>query len=246
MKKNIFSILTIVLLGFIAFSCNNNQEREINKEGVETELIKVSSSILEEYGMLMPQCKNMMTVDVEGIDFSEALIYIDNDGGDAYMETEGVGLVPYNPSNKVSMIVSFEDKGGTKEFEVADKLPEPQVRFFNAETNVIQDYDIENVTAVVVEVVADDKFAELFPEDSEYIITSFTATHFRGEEELNKIDRVDDYDSNQIDLSTLQENAESDDIIVVNINGLQRIDFEGNTHDVEIPEKMQEINLTVQ
>ncbi|PLX07353.1 MAG: hypothetical protein C0596_10430 [Marinilabiliales bacterium] len=245
MKRNLISIITLAMLSLIIISCNN-QERKINKEGVESDKISVKSSILDEYGQLMPNCKNMLTVDVEGIDIADALVYIDNDAGDAYMETEGVGLVPYEASNSISMIVSFEEEGGTKEFEVADKTPAPQVRFFNAETNVIQDYDIENVTAVVVEVVADDKFAELFPEDSEYVITSFTAKQMRGEEELNSIIVESDYSNNQIDLSNLQENAQTDDVIVVSITGLQRIDFEGNAHDVEIPEKMQEINLTVQ
>ncbi len=246
MKKHTFKFITIAIAIVITFFSCKNQERKVNKEGVESDKISVKSAILDEYGKLMPQCKNMLSVDVEGIDIAEALPYIDNDAGDAYLESDGVGLVPYEAGKTISLIVSFEDKGGTKEFEVADKIPAPQVRFFNAETNVIQDYDIENVTAVVVEVVADDKFAELFPEDSEYVITAFTAKQMRGEEELNSIIVESDYSSNQIDLSNLQENAQTDDVIVVNITGLQRVDFEGNTHDVEIPEKMQEINLTVQ
>ncbi len=243
-KKNSLRIIAIAAVIFSFISCSN-QEREINKEGVESDKISVKSAVLDEYGKLMPQCKNIVTVDVEGIDIQEALVYIDNDAGDAYILTEGVGLVPYEVKNNVSMIVSFEEEGGTKEFKVADKLPEPQIRFFNAETFEIQDYDIENETTVIIEVVADDKFAELFPEDSEYIITEYKAVQMRGEEKINSIESEIEYSSNQIDISSLQENAQAEDDIVINITGLQRIDFEGNTHEIEVPEKMQEINLTV-
>jgi hypothetical protein len=245
MRKILFNLLPVILISITIISCNN-QERKVNKEGVESDLIKVESPILDEYGKLMPNCKNIISINIEGIDIADAIVYLDNDGGDAYMETAGVGLVPYEPGKNVSMIVSFEEEGGTKDFEVADKLPEPYIRFFNAETFEIQDYDIENVTAVVIEVVAGKTFTELFPEDSEYVFTSFLATQMREEEELKNITVESNYNSNQIDISTLQENAKTGDIIVVNITGLQRIDFEGNMHDVEIPKKMKEINLTVQ
>lgn len=246
MKKSIFSLFAITLVAFVMFSCGN-KEREVNKEGVESDLIKVESPILEEYGKLMPNCKNIIAVNVEGIDVADAIVYIDEEGGDAYMEAAGVGLVPYEVSKPVVMIVSFEEEGGTKEFEVADALPAPRVRFFNAETFEIQDFAIENISAVVVEVVADDKFAELFPNDSEYQIVSYEATLIRGEEELQKIESPEEQDDfgNQIDISVLQENAETGDVILVSIKELQRVNFEGTAYPVDVPENMIGIELTV-
>ncbi len=245
MRKILFSFISVLIIAISIVSCNN-QERDVNKKGVESDLINVESPILTEYGKLMPQCKNNLTVEVEGIDIADAIVYVDNDAGDAYMGTKGVGLVPYEAGKKISMIVSFEDKGGTKEFEVANKIPEPNVRFFNALNFEIQDYKFENVAPVIVEIIADQKFAELFPEDAKYIFTSYVATQMRGEEKIKDIRVEEEYESNQIDISPLQENAEVDDTILINITGVQRIDFEGNTHDVEIPEKMMEIKLTVQ
>lgn len=243
--KKIFLNLVLVVSIILGMASCNNAERKVNKEGVESDQITVNSAILDEYKKLMPGCQNIISVDVEGIDIADAIVYIDDDAGDAYMLTEGVGLVPYEPSKNISMIVSFEDQGGTKEFEVADKLPDPQVRFFNALNFEIQDYKFENVAPVVVEIIANEKFAEFFPNDSKYVFTSFVAKQIRGEEELKTLKVEDSYNSNQIDLSVLQENAEVDDVINIKITGIQRIDFEGNPHDVEIPNKMQDINLTV-
>ncbi len=246
MKKSIFSVFVITLVAFVTFSCGN-QELKVNKKGVESDLIKVESPILDEYGELMPNCKNIVAVDVEGIDVADAIVYLDEDGGDAYMEAAGVGLVPYKGSTPVVMIVSFDEEGGTKEFKVAEELPAPKVRFFNAETFEIQDFSIENISAVVVEVVADAKFAELFPNDAEYQIVGFDAALIRGGEELQKIESPEEQDDfgNQIDISTLQENAEAGDVIVVNITELQRINFEGAAYPVEVPENMIGIELTV-
>ncbi|MDD2387994.1 MAG: hypothetical protein PHP52_14560, partial [Bacteroidales bacterium] len=237
-----FVPVLIVILSVIA--CNN-QERDINKDGVESDLIKVESPILNEYGKLMPQCKNNLTVEVEGIDIADAIIYIDNDAGDAYMATDGVGLVPYKAGKNINMIVSFDDEGGTKEFEVADKIPDPYVRFFNDLNIEIEDYKFENVAPVIVEIKANPKFEELFPEDANYIFTSFVATHMRNEEMIKRVTVEEEYESKQIDISPLQENAEVGDIILVNITGIQRIDFDGNPHNVEIPEKMKDIKLTI-
>ena len=143
MKKNLLNILVIAIISIVTFSCNNNQEQEINKEGIESDKISIKSPILDEYGKLMPLCKNIVTIDVEGVDKEELPVpYIDNEAGDAYILAEGVGLVPFEAGKKISVIASFAEEGGTKEIEVADKIPEPQIRFFNAETFEIQDYDI--------------------------------------------------------------------------------------------------------
>lgn len=245
MKKTIFSLFAISLVAFVMFSCGN-KEREVNKEGVESDLIKVESRILEVYGKLMPNCKNIISVDVEGIDVADAIVYIDEEGGDAYMEAAGVGLVPYEAGKSIVMIVSFEEEGGTKEFKVADAIPEPQVRFFNAETFEILDYEIENVSAVVVEVVADEEFALLFPEDAEYQIVAFEAALVREGEEIKSMVSDEEVElSNQIDISLLQEAAQSGDKIVVRILELQRVNFEWNTYPVEVTNKMKEIELVV-
>ncbi|MDD4148902.1 MAG: hypothetical protein PHE33_02625 [Bacteroidales bacterium] len=245
MKKLLLSFIPVLIIAISIVSCNN-QNRDVNKEGVKSEEIKVNSAILDEYGKLMPQCKNILTVEVEGIDINEAIVYIDDDAGDAYMLTEGVGLVPYESGKNISMIVSFEEEGGTKEFEVADKLPAPNVRFFNSLNLEIQDCKFENVAPVIVEIIADKKFAELFPEDATYIFTSFVATQMRGEKMIKDFTVKEGHNSNQIDISPLQENAEVGDVIVISINGIQRIDFEKNAHDVEIPEKMKEMKLTIE
>lgn len=244
MRKLLFSLIPVLIIAISLFSCKN-QNRDVNKKGVESDKIKVESAILDEYGKLMPQCKNMLKVEVQGIDITDAIVYIDEDAGDAYMETEGVGLVPYEGGKNINMIVSFEDEGGTKEFEVADKLPAPHVHFFNALNLEIQDYKFENVAPVVVEIIADQKFAKLFPEDAKYIFTSFIAEQMRGEKMIKSFIVKEGYDSNQIDISSLQENAEAGDVIHINITGIQRIDFEKNAHNVEIPEKMKEIKLTI-
>ena len=236
--------IAIFVVTLCLISCGN-KEQKINSEGIESSKITVTSPILDKYGKLMPGCKNLISVEVEGIDVKEALIYIDEEAGDAYIEESGVSLVPYEGGKSVKMIVSFKDKGGTKEFEVLNSLPEPQVRFFNAETNVIQDYDIENVAAVIVEIVADDTFADLFPLDSKYKIISFDAVLMRAEDEIKSISIKEGYDSNQINISTLQDAAMAGDYIVINIWKIQRQDFEGNWHDIDVPEKAKEITLKV-
>ncbi|HOZ29657.1 MAG TPA: GldM family protein [Bacteroidales bacterium] len=244
MKNQVILFLNVFVIAFLMVSCGN-KEQKVNSEGIESSQITVKSDILDEYGKLMPGCKNLISVEVEGIDVAEALIYLDEDAGDAYIEETGVSLVPYKGGSKVKMIVSFKDKGGTKEFEVEKSLPAPQLRFFNAETNVIQDYDIENVATVVVEIVADDTFAKLFPLDSKYRITSFDAVLMRAEDEIKSISVKEEYDSNQINISTLQDAAEKGDYIVINIWKIERQDFEGNWHDVEVPEKAKEITLKI-
>lgn len=242
MKNKLVFSLVFVLFSALIISCGN-KEQKVNSDGIDSDKIKVESAIIDEYGKLMPGCKNVINVKVEGIDIAEALIYIDNEAGDAYQEEKTVALVPYDGGKSIDMIVSFEEKGGKKSFEVADQIPDPQVRFFNAETNEIQDYDIENVASVIVEMVGDDKFTELFPEDSQYKILSFEAKLMRGEEEIKDISVKENYDSHQINISTLQDVAKSGDCIVVNVKTAQRQDFEGNWHDVEIPEKAKEIKL---
>lgn len=242
MKRTVLNSIIIVVVAMAAVSCGNT-ERKVNSDGVESEKIKVESAILDEYGKLMPGCKNLVTVSVEGVDIADALVYIDEEAGDAYIEEAGVYLAPYLADKKVNMIVSFDEKGGTKEFDVADKLPEPQIRFFNAATNEILDYELENITTVVVELVADDKFAELFPEDSEYRILSFKAILKRGEVEIKNISFKEAYESNQIDISTLQDVAKDGDVIVINVNALQRKNYEGTWLDIDVPAKVKEVTL---
>ncbi len=244
MKNNVLVFIAIFVVTLCLVSCGN-KEQKVNSEGIDSSKIAVESPILDEYGKLMPGCKNLISVEVEGIDVAEALIYIDEDAGDAYIEETGVSLVPYEGGKSVKMIISFKDKGGTKEFEVEKTLPAPQVRFFNAETNVIQDYDIENIATVIVEIVADDTFAKLFPQDSKYRITSFDAVLMRAEDEIKSVSVKEAYESNQINISTLQDAAMEGDCIVINIWKIQRQDFEGNWHDVEVPEKAKEIKLKV-
>jgi hypothetical protein len=244
MKKTISNLFLVAIALFAVVACNN-QERKVNKEGVDSDQIIVESAILDEYGKLMPQCKNLVSVDVKDIDIMEALVYLDEDKGDAYIESAGVGLVPYEGGGSVSMIVSFEEEGGTKDFEVAEELPEPYVRFYNAETFDILDYEIENIATVIVELVADDTFAELFPEDANYYITDYTAKLLRGDEEVKAIAFDDDGETNKIDLSVLQEGAQVGDQIVVSILGIERMDFDYMYHDLEVPESMKEITLTI-
>jgi len=244
MKRTVLNLFLVAIISVLVMSCNN-QERKVNSDGIDSDKIKVESAILDEYGKLMPGCKNVISVKVEGIDIAEALVYIDEEAGDAYIEESGVGLVPYEGGKKIKMIVSFEEKGGKKEFDVAESLPEPQIRFFNAETNEIQDYEIENIATVIVEMVADDNFAKLFPEDSEYRILAYDAFLMRGEVEVKSISVKEGYEDNQINISTLQDAAAQGDQIVIKVFSAQRKDFEGNWHDIEIPEKAKEVTLKI-
>ncbi len=244
MKNPIFNLLVVAIFAISLVSCGN-KERKVNSDGVDSDKIKVESAILDEYGKLMPGCKNLISVSVEGIDIDEALVYIDEEAGDAFIEESGVLLAPYEAGKKINMIVSFEEKGGKKEFEVADKLPEPQIRFFNAETNEIMDYEIENVASVIIELVGDDKFTELFPEDSEYRILAFEAAVKRNDEIVKSFEIEKDYEKHQIDISTLQDVAVAGDTIVIKVKAAQRKDYDGNWHDVEIPEKVKEVSLKI-
>ena len=244
MKKNLYSFISIAFVVFTMLSCNN-KERKVNSEGVDSDKIKVTCAVMDNYKMLMPGCKNMMTVAVEGIEIADALVYVDKEMGDAYMTEEGIGIVPYEANKPINLIVSFEEKGGTKEFKVADKLPEPKLRFFNAETNEILDFEIENITAVIVELAGDDKFVELFPEDSKYRFLSYEAKLMRGEQEIKKIGVEKDYNDGQINVSTLQETAKSGDKILIKIGIAERQNFEGNWVAQELPDAKKEITLTI-
>lgn len=242
MKKTVLNLLGLAVFAVALISCGNN-ERKVNSDGVDSNKIKVESAIIDEYGKLMPGCKNLVKVSVEGIDIADALVYIDEEAGDAFIEEAGVYLAPYESGKSVNMIVSFDDKGGKKEFKVADKLPEPQLRFFNAETNEILDYEVENISTVVVELVADDKFGELFPEDSEYRIISFDAVLMRAEDEIKNISVKENYELSQINISTLQDVAKAGDYIVIDIWSIQRKNYEDNWIDVDVPEKLKEVTI---
>jgi hypothetical protein len=242
MKKYIlyFLLLSYVFLSLLSCKGKNGE----NNDGSNTlDKLKINSAIIDEYGKLMPGCKNLVGIECSGLDIAKAEFDFDDEGGKVEISKDSVFLIPELDKDKIKLNIKSGKKSGSIDFEVADSLPEPQIRFFNAETNEIQDYEIENISTVIVEVVADDVFAELFPEDSKYRITSYDAVLMRNDEELKSTGVIEEYDSNQINISTLQDVAKEGDNIVIRVLAIQRKNYEGKWLDISVPAKLKEVKL---
>lgn len=195
MREYLVNISLFVALISSLVSCGNREQKN-DDNCIMSHKLNIESEIIEEYGKLMPGCKNILNAHVEGFDLANATIKIDNQAGEVYIEKERFVIIPNEAGNNIDLVVRYKDDKCITNFAVADNLPDPQVRFFNAETNEIQDYDIENIASVIVEMVGDDAFTRLFPEDSQYRILSFDAMLMRADEEVKIIFVKENYNSN--------------------------------------------------
>ncbi len=237
------------LIYFLAFavllSACGNKKSQLNKEGVESDKIKVSSAVLDEYGKLMPGCKNIVKIDVKDFNIEDALVYIDNDGGDALIENQGIVLVPFNPGKDIDLIVSFEDKGGSKKIGVNEKLPAPVLKVLDKTSLADFGSEIEKIIPAILKISADEKFAKLFPEDAQYFFKSYEIILKNQNGTVIKNQKVDNYQSDVIDLSDIQKIAAPNSTLEIIFTKVVRKNFEGNLIDVNLDENIHSIKLTI-
>ena len=241
MKSKLIYFLAFVVL----LSACGNKKSQVNKDGVESDKIQVSSAILDEYGKLMPGCKNIVKIDVKDFNIEDALVYIDNDGGDAFIENQGIVLVPFNPGKDIDLIVSFEDKGGLKKIGVSEKIPVPVLKVLDKTSLADFGSEIEKIIPAIVKISADEKFAKLFPEDSKYFFKSYEIILKNQNGAVIKNQKVDNYESDVIDLAEFQKIAVPNSTLEIIIAKVVRKNFEGNFIDVDLDENARSIKLTI-
>ncbi|HOK37850.1 MAG: hypothetical protein WHW07_06070 [Bacteroidales bacterium] len=241
MKSRLFYFLALVIF----LSACGNKKSQVNKKGVESDKIQVFSAVLDEYGKLMPRCKNIVKIDVKDFNIEDALVYIDNDEGDALIQNQGIVLIPYNPGKDINLIVSFEDKGGSKKIGVSEKIPAPVLKVFDKTSMAEFGSEIERIIPAIVKISADEKFAKLFPEDAQYFFKSYEIILKNQNGAVIKNQKVEDYESDVIDLSDIQKIAVQNSTLEIIFTKVVRKDFEGNLTDVDLNENSRILKLTI-
>ncbi|WMN12419.1 gliding motility protein GldM [Marivirga salinae] len=153
------------------------------------------------------------------------------------------GLVTIIPSApKVTLGVSSNgNKIGNVEFDV-QRIPKPEIKVFNGSkpVNLKQGESANALRVLRAQAIPDENFKAQLPDDARYKISRWTITLARGPRAIGQPIKAT---SETVNLSQLMGNARAGDRIVVTIDQVLRMNFRGNTEEVNIGEQVIPITL---
>jgi gliding motility-associated protein GldM len=154
-------------------------------------------------------------------------------GGQAITGTEKgvVTIVPNAP--KVELTVRQEGNIlGTVDFKV-QPIPKPSIVYFNGNrpVNVKQGEGASSLRVIRVEAQPELNFKQNLPDDARYRVASWTITLARGPRPVGAPLKAT---TETVNISQLMSQARPGDRLVVEIDRVQRLNFRGQTEDVQI------------
>ena len=133
-----------------------------------------------------------------------------------------VDLTVYNSGNLL----------GTENFKVK-RVPKPEIRLFNRgkEVNIKQGENISALRQLDVKAIPDESFKTFLPKDARYRVSGWEVTLARGKRPVAPPSKVT---NESLAVGTLMQKAKPCDRVVVEVKRVQRMNFRGQTEDVNV------------
>ncbi|MFA0961765.1 gliding motility protein GldM [Roseivirga sp. BDSF3-8] len=130
---------------------------------------------------------------------------------------------------------------GTEKFKVR-RVPKPEVRLTSRgkELNQKAGESISRLRSLEINAVAEEGFAQFLPKDARYRVNEWTITLARGNRPVGSPIRAT---SEKVNLSSLLGSAKAGDRLVVEVKGVQRMNFRGKIENVNMSVPPQIIPL---
>jgi len=201
-------------------------------------VIQVQSAALS---TLYLNCGNKLNVGVPALGTSYNPSFSVKGGTSIQGKERGlVTIVPSAP--KVTLGVSSNgNKIGDVEFDV-QRIPKPEIQVYNGSkpVNLRQGESANALRVLRAQAIPDENFKAQLPDDARYRVNRWTITLARGPRAIGQPIKAT---SETVNLSQLMGNARPGDRLVVNIDQVLRMNFKGNTEEVNIGEVVIPITL---
>ncbi|RUA34924.1 MAG: gliding motility protein GldM [Bacteroidetes bacterium] len=201
-------------------------------------VIQVQSASLS---TLYLNCGNKLNVGVPALGTSYNPSFSVSGGTSIQGKERGlVTIVPSAP--KVTLGVSSNgNKIGNVEFDV-QRIPKPEIKVFNGSkpVNLRQGESAGALRVLRAQAIPDENFKTQLPDDARYRVNRWTITLARGPRAIGQPIKAT---SETVNLSQLMSNARAGDRLVVEIAQVLRMNFRGNTEEVNIGEEVISITL---
>jgi hypothetical protein len=121
---------------------------------------------------------------------------------------------------------------GTEPFKVR-RIPKPEIRLYNRgrEVNVKQGETVSALRQLDIKAIPDESFKTFLPKDVRYRVTGWEVTLARGKRPVAPPSKVT---NESLAVGTLMQKAKEGDRIVVEVKQVQRMNFRGQTENVNV------------
>lgn len=149
-------------------------------------------------------------------------------------------LIPKKPFMLLQLF--YKDSLWATERFTVRLMPKPSVEIFvnDAKDPHQINTKVASVNKLSVKVIVDELFAKTVLHDANYNITAVEVSLARGKTLIGKIIRSE---NTEINLSEMSKLMQPDDKLIVEIKGIERTDFRGNTEEVNIGSKIFMIQI---
>ncbi|CAN5462979.1 gliding motility protein GldM [soil metagenome] len=146
-----------------------------------------------------------------------------------------VTIIPGEGTTSVKLnVLNGGNLLGFQEFRVRN-IPRPEIKFFSRgkEINDKQGESIASLRSLEIKVIADESFKEFLPNDARYRVAEWEITLARGSRPVAPPKRVTAQDVN---LTDLLQKAQPGDRFVVEVKGIQRMNFRDQVENIKVGE----------
>ncbi|MDQ3392525.1 MAG: gliding motility protein GldM, partial [Bacteroidota bacterium] len=145
-----------------------------------------------------------------------------------------VTIIPGEGSTNVKLNVSSSGNLlGSQEFKVRG-IPRPEIKFYSRgkEVNDKQGESIASLRSLEIKVIPDESFKEFLPNDARYRVAQWEVTLARGARPLGSKTVT----AQDVNLSDLLQKAQPGDRFVVEVKGIQRMNFKNDVENIKVGE----------
>lgn len=146
-----------------------------------------------------------------------------------------ITIIPGTGSKNVKLnVLNSGNLLGSQEFKVKN-IPRPEIKFFSRgkEINDKQGESISTLRSLEVKVIPDESFKEFLPNDARYRVAEWEVTLARGSRPVAPPKRITAQDVN---LTDLLQKAQPGDRFVVEVKGIQRMNFKDQVESIKVGE----------
>jgi gliding motility-associated protein GldM len=148
-----------------------------------------------------------------------------------------VTVIPGEGSTNVKLnVLSSGNLLGFQEFKVRG-IPRPEIKLFSRgkEINEKQGESIATLRTLEIKVIADESFREFLPNDARYRVAQWEVTLARGARPLGSKTIT----AQDVNLADLLQKAQPGDRFVVEVKGIQRMNFKNDVENIKVGEVKQ-------
>lgn len=146
-------------------------------------------------------------------------------------KTGQVTVVPNSAEVKLN-VYNSGNLLGTENFKVR-RVPKPEIRLYNRgkEVNVKQGENISALRQLNIKAIPDESFKTFLPKDARYRVSGWEVTLARGKRPVAPPSKVT---KESLAVGNLMQKAKPGDRVVVEVKRVQRMNFRGQTENVNV------------